>query len=285
MNFSQETAEVFIPDNVPVDQALDRTTHLAIGAHQDDLEIMAASAILECFQRDDHWFTGVVVTDGRGSPRAGLYESYSDEMMRQVRFREQKKAAIVGEYAAQVLLDFSSNQVKAGLNQSIVDDLVALFKATNPQMVFTHNLADKHDTHVGVTMKVIAAIHKLPEKERPEKVFGCEVWRDLDWLVDSDKVSMDVSGHENLQAALVGVFDSQIAGGKRYDLASMGRRRAHATYFESHGVDTATGTSFAMDLSPLINCSDLEVAVFVQEYVARFSQDIEERIRRVSKAG
>jgi len=61
------------------------------------------------------------------------------------------------------------------------------------------------------------------------------VWRDLDWLVDSDKAPFDVSEHENLQAALLGVFDSQIAGGKRYDLASMGRRRANATYFESHG--------------------------------------------------
>jgi len=40
---------------------------------------------------------------------------------------------------------------------------------------------------------------------------------------------------ENLQFALLGVFESQIAGGKRYDLALMGRRRANATYFESHG--------------------------------------------------
>ena len=64
---------------------------------------------------------------------------------------------------------------------------------------------------------------------------------------------MNVSDHENLQFALLGVFDSQIAGGKRYDLASMGRRRANATYFESHGVDATTGLSYAMDMTPLMN--------------------------------
>jgi hypothetical protein len=121
-----------------------------------------------------------------------------------------------------------------------------------PRFVYTHNLADKHDTHVGVALKVIAAIRCLPEPDRPQKLFGCEVWRDLDWMVDSDKVPTDLTTHENLQAALLGVFDSQIAGGKRYDLASMGRRRAHATYYESHGVDISLGLSYAMDLTPLI---------------------------------
>ena len=47
-------------------------------------------------------------------------------------------------------------------------------------------------------------------------------------MVDDQKVGLDVSGHENVQNALLGVFDSQICGGKRYDLSAMGRRRAHA---------------------------------------------------------
>ena len=78
MKFHLDSAEIFVPDDKPIEQALRRTTHLAISAHQDDLEIMAAKPILECFQRDDRWFTGVVLTDGRGSPRNGLYEKYSD---------------------------------------------------------------------------------------------------------------------------------------------------------------------------------------------------------------
>jgi len=71
----------------------------------------------------------------------------------------------------------------------------------------------------------IAALREMPADHRPKKVYGCEVWRDLDWMVDSDKVVFAVDGHENIQNSLVGVFDSQIAGGKRYDLATQARRR------------------------------------------------------------
>ncbi|MBI5952807.1 MAG: PIG-L family deacetylase [Chloroflexi bacterium] len=281
MKFHLDTAEIYVPDELPVEQALARTTHLCFSAHQDDIEIMAAQPIVECFQQKDKWFTGVVVTDGRGSPRNGLYEKYSDDEMRLVRFKEQRKAAIVGEFAAQVMLDFPSKVIKDATRNEPVEDILAILRATKPEFVYTHNLADKHDTHVGVTLRVIEALRRLNQAERPEKVFGCEVWRALDWMVDSDKVTMDVSSHENLQFALLGVFDSQIAGGKRYDLASMGRRRANATYFESHGVDDTTGLSYAMDMTPLMNDASLKPAEFVQGFVRRLSLDIQERVNRM----
>jgi LmbE family N-acetylglucosaminyl deacetylase len=281
MQFHLPTAEVFVPDGLPVEQALQRTTHMAISAHQDDLEIMAAAPILACFQQADKWFTGVVITDGRGSPRDGLYAHTTDEEMRLVRIKEQRKAAIVGEYSALVLLDYPSKAVKDGANRQPVDDLLAVLEVARPQFVFTHNLADKHDTHVGAALKVIAAIRRLPEDERPQKLYGCEVWRDLDWMEDSDKVAFSLSEHESLQAALLGVFDSQIAGGKRYDLATLGRRRANATYLQSHGVDEAAGMSFAMDLTPLIRNPQLEILPYVQEHVARFARDITDRFGRV----
>ena len=281
MQFHFSTAEIFVPDQQPVEPALARTTHLAIAAHQDDIEIMAAGPILECFQREDRWFTGVVVTDGRGSPRDDLYKNYSDEDMRQVRFKEQRKAAVIGEYAAQVMLDYPSKMIKDGSCQEPVRDLAKLIEASQPDFIFTHNLADKHDTHVGVAIKVIAALRSLPVTSRPKGLYGCEVWRDLDWMVDTDKVPFDLTGHENLQAALLGVFDSQIAGGKRYDLATMGRRRAHATYFESHGVDLTQGLSFAMDLTPLILNPSLEVTRFVDEHIQRFARDVADRHKRL----
>ena len=281
MKFHSPTAEIFIPDGLTVEQALRRTTHLTIAAHQDDIEIMAAGPILECFQQKDKWFTGVVMTDGRGSPRDDLYKNYNDEEMRLVRFKEQKKAAIVGEYAAQVLLDYPSKIIKDASQSDPIIDMAALLKASRPRFVYTHNPADKHDTHVAVALRVIAAIRSLSVAERPEKLYGCEVWRDLDWLVDSDKVSFDLTKHENLQAALLGVFDSQICGGKRYDLASMGRRRANATYFESHDVDLTLGLSYAMDLSPLIEYPGKDIAAFIQEYIQHFTEEVSNRLRRL----
>jgi LmbE family N-acetylglucosaminyl deacetylase len=284
MKFNLDTAEIFVPDGLPAEGALARTTHMAIGAHQDDIEIMAFDGILKCFQRDDKWFCGVVVTNGSGSPRDDLYKDYTDEAMRMVRRKEQKKAAVVGEYAAQVLLDYPSAAVKDGSNKAPVEDIGLLLKAAKPEVVYTHNLADKHDTHVAVALRVIEAIRTLPATERPQRLYGCEIWRDLDWMVDTDKVAFDCSAHENLQAALLGVFDSQICGGKRYDLATMGRRRANATYYASHSVDVTTGMTFAMDLTPLIKDPPKDVQAYVQEFMDRFAQEVVERLAKLLKS-
>lgn len=281
MKFHLDTANIFVPDGLPVDQALARTTHLCIGAHQDDLEIMAPGAILECFQSQEKWFTGVVVTDGRGSPRHGIYEKHTDDEMRLVRFAEQRKAATVGEYASQVILDYPSSVLKKGISETPVTDIASILLATRPQVVFTHNLADKHDTHVAVALKVIAAIRGLPESNQPGKLYGCEVWRGLDWMVDSDKVTFDVSNQENLQAALLGVYDSQISGGKRYDLATLARQRANATFFEPNDVDNATALNFTMDMTPLLTEPDTSPADFVLAYIRRFELEVSNRLKRL----
>jgi hypothetical protein len=133
---------------------------------------------------------------------------------------------------------------------------------------------------VAVALRVITAIRSLVDAERPEKLYGCEVWRDLDWMVDEDKIAFDLTRHENLQAALLGVFDSQICGGKRYDLASMGRRRANATYFASHGVDLTLGLSYGVDLTPLITDPSKDVSGFIQEHIQRFAADVKARLER-----
>lgn len=281
MQFNRTTAQIFIPDGLPIETALARTTHMALGAHQDDLEIMAIDGILQCFQCQDQWFTGVVVTDGRGSPRSGVYQNYTDEQMWVVRNKEQQKAAVIGEYAAQILLDYRSSAVKDGTNRQPVEDIAQLLQVARPEVVYTHNLADKHPTHIGVAIKVIEAIRSLPPTERPQKLYGCEVWRDLDWLVDEDKVAFNCSDHDNLQTTLVGVFDSQVSGGKRYDLATLGRRRAHATYHASHQTDVTTGLTFGMDLTPLIENDSMDVVAYVQSYINRFAQDVAQRITQI----
>ena len=199
-----------------------------------------------------------------------------------IRDVEQKKAAIIGDYAAQVLLDYPSSAVKDGANRDTVEDLTQLFERAKPEIVYTHNLADKHDTHVGVTLKVLKAIRALPGSQQPQNLYGCEVWRDLDWMVDSDKVSFDVSALENLQLALLGVFDSQISGGKRYDLATMGRRRANATYYASHATDIASGMAFAMDLTPLIKDPSMDIKAYIQGYMDRFTNDIKRETWKIA---
>lgn len=281
MRLKRERAEIFVPDRTEVEEALARTTHLAVGAHPDDLEIMAYDGIMTCFQRDDLWFCGVVMTDGSGSPRGGAYADYTDEEMASVRRKEQKKAAIIGEYGAQVLLDYPSSAIKESSNRAPVEDLEALLEKAAPQVVYTHNPADKHDTHVATSLRVIEAIRGLPAAERPERVYGCEVWRSLDWLVREDKVAFDVTAHENLQRALLGIFDSQVSGGKRYDLATMGRRRANGTYYAAHEVDIAARMTYAVDLTPLAEQADKDIGIYVAELIDCFRQDVIGRLDRL----
>ncbi len=252
MNLSRATSEIFVPSNIPFADALARTTHLCIAAHQDDIEIMAAQPILECLHEADKWFTGVVMTDGRGSPRNGIYAKTTDDEMRLIRLAEQRKAALLGNYSAMIFLDYPSSEVKNANNNAPVEDLLQIIQSSNPTFVYTHNLADKHETHVAVAIRTIKTLRMLDKRKRPKRVIACEVWRSLDWVNDEDKVLMDLSDHLDQQLALLAVFDSQIAGGKRLDLAAMSRRQANATFFYSHDVDVMSGASFGMDLTPLI---------------------------------
>jgi LmbE family N-acetylglucosaminyl deacetylase len=280
MHLHNTTADVFIPDGQPPDTALARITHLGIGAHQDDLEFMAFHGIEACFHSDTDWFGGVTCTNGSGSARTGAYAKFTDAEMMSVRREEQRQAAILGRYAAMLQLDYPSRIVKDANDSRLKDDLKAILTATQPRFVYTHNPADKHDTHIAIVVPVIQAIRELPPEQRPQAVHGCEVWRNLDWMPDAEKIVHDVGGHDNLAAALNGVFDSQIAGGKRYDLAVLGRRRANATFFESHGVDQSDALAFAMDLTPLAHDDSLNVVAYVTGFIDRFRADVIAKLRQ-----
>ncbi len=271
----------YVPDGTEEKQALERITHLCIAAHEDDIEFMAYAPIAECFGKKDKWFCGVVVTDGAGSPRNGLYANYTNEDMKAVRIEEQKKAAMLGEYGAQLLLGHPSKQVKDKNDTEIVKELVEIIRATKPQYVYIHNLADKHKTHVATALKAIKALRELSHEEQPEKVYGCEVWRNLDWINDDEKVYLDCSTHPNLSRALSSVFDSQIIGGKRYDLAAEGRRLSNATFSESHACDTYTMLNYAMDLTLLMKDKSLDIADYVVGYIKRFESNVRKTIQNL----
>lgn len=282
MQLHRDDSVVYIPDGLDAEAGLARTTHLCIGAHQDDQEIMAIEGILACYGSADAFFTGVVVNDGAGAPRAGRFADFTNEQMVAARIEEQKRAADIGKYGAQILLGWPNEPVRSGDDARPVDDIKAILCATQPEIVYTHNLMDKHDTHVAVALKTVAAIRRLPAAERPGKLYGCEVWRDLDWLVGGDKVIFDASREKDLQLKLLKVFESQVAGGKRYDLAAMGRRKAHATYLEPLQVDNVTGAVYGVDMTPLIQNDSLDPAEFALGFVDNLRDDVEVRIARMS---
>ena len=278
MELTNKTANIYIPDSTPEVEALARTTHLGIGAHQDDLEFMAFHGILECYSRTDRWFGGVTCTDGAGSSRIGSYASFTDEQMMQIRVQEQNNAALIGQFGSMLQLDYPSCAVKSATDPSLKDDLKEILEATSPEIVYTHNPADKHPTHIGVTIAALNAMREIPAHQRPKKVIGCEVWRDLDWLPDEEKILMDVSGHDKLAAALSSAFDSQIAGGKRYDLAVMGRRAANATFLNPHLTDGSDQLIFGIDLTPLVIDESKDIVEYVLGFLDLFKNDVRQKL-------
>lgn len=280
--FTKANQEVYVPDGTDPHEALSRTTHLAIAAHQDDIEIMAIDGILQGYKYSEAHFSGCVVTDGHGSPRVGKFAYVSDDDMAQIRIEEQKTAARLGQYSAQVFLGYTSARVKDPLDSALVHDLTTLLQAAQPEILYTHNPADKHTTHVAVFLRVIQTLRRLPKEIRPKKVYGCEVWRNLDWLPDERKTIFNVSAEPELQAALVDVFESQVAGGKNYTDAVVGRRIANATFLFPHVTDQATRLAYALDLTPLIEDDSLEVITWVQGRIAEFNTVVTDMIKSLS---
>jgi LmbE family N-acetylglucosaminyl deacetylase len=280
MKFSQPQADIYVPSGIGPAAALARTTHLCVAAHQDDIEIMAFHGIAECERREDRWFSGVIVTNGAGSPRAGHFAKISDEEMQAVRRREQRRAARLGGYSLQIQLGHPSIAVKRRGQAEVSGDLATIFAGCRPEVVYLHNPADKHDTHVAVFLRCLEAIRSLPKAQRPPRVYGCEVWRDLDWLPESEKVALDVSARPRLAQDLLAVFKSQIAGGKRYDLATLGRRAAHASFHAAHTTDATTALTFAMDLTILAKVDSLDVETHMRGLIRRFRDDVSARLKR-----
>jgi LmbE family N-acetylglucosaminyl deacetylase len=272
----QPAADIFIPDQVSLPEAQARSTHLGIGAHADDLEFMAFHGISLCYENAEQWFSGVTCTDGGGSARTGPFADKTDAEMRAIRLAEQREAAAIGRYSLVAQLGFSSAAIKSESGfASLVEALEALLLRSQPEVVYTHNPADKHATHVVVCRAAIEAIRRMPPFSRPKKVYGCEVWRDLDWLCDEDKVALDVSGHPELAERLNACFVSQIAGGKDYGRAVIGRRRANATFFESHATDVVDQLWYAMDLTPLTDAEAApDLKAFVEAKIERFAEAV-----------
>ena len=227
--------------------------YMAVSAHKDDVEMLALDGIFKAY-REGGGFAAAVLTDGGQCPRSKEYAAVGDEDMALLRTAEQKRAAEAGRYEALWLFERTSAEVKRTL-----------------EAVYLHNPFDRHPTHVAACEVALAAINRLDERHKPLKVYGCEVWRDLDWPADADKIALDVSGSDDLAAWLMACFVSQNAV-KRYDIASMARRAANATFYQSHEGDEATALIYALDLTPLTKGQSMED--FAAEKLENFRREL-----------
>lgn len=245
---------------------------MAVSAHKDDVEMIAIDGIFRCCENGG--FAAAVLTDGGQCPRSEAYAAVSDEDMAELRSAEQKRAAEAGRYEALWLFERTSAEVKRTAKEGggLVAELAAVLSGLpRLETLYLHNPFDSHPTHVAACEVALAAVRSLPEDRRPERVLGCELWRDLDWLADEDKIALDVSGSDALAARLMSCFVSQNAV-KRYDIAAAARRAANATFYQSHAGDKATALVYAVDLTPL--AYDGDISGFAREKLANFRKSL-----------
>ena len=270
MKLTNPQASILVPDNRAAEEAMSGITHLGIGAHPDDLEIIALHGILA--GRSTGGFGGMVCTHG------GLE-------FREVRRREQEDAARIGRYGLLVQLDYSSADIRGPAVRTLEADLSFLLERMKPETVYTHSPSDRHETHVAVALAVLRVLRRLPPERVPAAVYGVEVWGGLDWLPAEARIELDVSGGGDLPDRLIRVFRSQLDGGKRYDTAAAGRRAANATFSDPYAPDRARELCLAMDLTPLIRDPGLDADRYVARQAELFRKETLERIRRFSGTG
>ena len=278
MKFSQPHADTHLPAGGDLASALTSTTHLGIGAHADDLEIMAFPGICACRGQKNLRFAGVVATDGAGSP-----SKLTGPGLIQTRREEQKQAAGLGDYAAVIQLAHPSTAIRGEGRKALTEDLLQILQAAKPKVVYLHNPADRHETHLAVLLASLSALRQLPASDRPKEIYGCEVWGDLDWVTAEKVVRLPCAAPADFGPSLLRVFHSQIDD-KRYDLAAAGRRRAQATFADAYAPDQAEEVVLALDLNPLVENPKLSLADFVSALTGEFQKQTLDRIRRLESA-
>lgn len=283
MKFYNAEADIHVPDGAPEEEALGRTTYMSIAAHQDDCEIMAYHAIAGCYGAEDDWYTAVILTDGGGSPRSGEYAGYTNEQIHVKRSQEQRDAADVGKYAAVVQLAYSSEDVRTAKRDIIEEELAELIKKARPKYMFIHNPADRHETHLGACLRAIGAIRRLPPQMRPQKIYGMEVWRSLDWLSEKDRLVFDTSKHPEIESGVITAFESQCTPLKRFDLAAIGRRLGNATFQAPRDNDVTNSCNIGVDLTPLIEKPELDIKEFTLGLILNFHEEAKELLERFTR--
>lgn len=233
----------WIPDGGDTDEALARITHLAVGAHPDDIEIGALFAIGTCRDDPNLGLGAVVCTNGAGGPRHGRWADLADAAYIEARALEQRRAASLGRYAALWQLGRSSDGVRADAHDLVVE-LQRIVTATTPEVVVTHDPFDSHETHAAIARATIDAL-RASDGHRLTQVLGVEGWRSLRWLHRDDRVPLDVGRWTALGDALLAEFPSQRAPLELDRLAEK-RRRANAATVRELGL---THVTFAVDLT------------------------------------
>ena len=172
--------------------------------------------------------------------------------MRIVRFKEQKKAAVVGEYGAQVLLDYKSTVVKDPQDKRPCKDLLSILHSDEAQVRLHPQPGGQTRYPRGDTLRVVEAIRCHAPRIDHKNCMGAksgEAW--IGWWM-SEKYPSTSASMRTYKQHYLGVFDSQICGGNATTSPPWVAERPTPPILNPMDWIRPKGLSFGMDLTPLI---------------------------------
>ncbi|MDF1678813.1 MAG: 6-phosphogluconolactonase, partial [Legionellaceae bacterium] len=266
---------------------LEKTTQLGVGAHPDDVEIMAGPDMLAA---KDTWLT-LVVTDGAATSNTlnGDYAKYSPEALTNMRQAEQRKAAKRANVPL-IICKFPTAAIAGDMGTETLDDakktMSSLVQAMpNLTTVIGHQPSDVHDTHIRVLALQVHALRTLSDMQlKGITVLGREVWG-LMLAIEARLRKKLVMTEAELDewAELIAVYESQIAGqGRDYSLTTIERARGNAGYqTHPHGANPPVGLLLALDLTDLVYDKKLCVSQFEARLLRELEKQTQSRTQRI----
>lgn len=248
-----------------------------MGAHPDDVEIMAFPAILNGIKDESPSFGAVVCTKGDRAPLGASAAPGSREALPRLREEEQRQAAAIGKYAVVAQLGESSERVRSGACEFLFG-LRSLLGCCRPSVIYTHAPTDRHPTHIAVCAAVLRLLRDLPPHERPQALMGCEVWGSSDWVPERRKVAAVFDDGAGLSSELIGQFRSQLGSGKNYEDAVRGRWSANSVFNRYDRIEERPFLSWMIDMSPLLRDERVTLREFVQKLVQEFGEEVLSRL-------
>lgn len=246
---------------------------VAIGAHPDDVELMALPEIAAALERRCT-LHAVVCCDGAAGD--------GERSVIDVRRSEARAAAAIGGFDL-TLLERESSDVRGAGFGDLVEELRTLVAGGDADVVLTHAPTDRHPTHVAVCAAVVEALRAVPTERRPARLFGREVWGSLDWL-GADAVRRDIGQLSDLLHRLLGAHQSQLAM-RPFDAAARGRAVANAVFFDPREPFEAGGELLALDLTPAIEDGGPSLRALVEMALQRHSARVDAALRPYSGRG
>ncbi len=244
------------------------TNLLAIASHHDDIELMAMDGVLKAYGSKKYAFYACVVGDASNCNKIGKYADCSDKELMETRNQEQARASQIGEYEDLILLKKSQSDIEDLDNTTIVKELQKIILDINPDVVYTHNIFDRNLSHVRLALKVIEAILALPEESRPRLLYGCEIFRSLDWLPERYRVNFDISDNKEIQSRLIGVYDTMAEHSQNFAKAVVGRKLSNATFLGDKMGEEDKMLWFGLNLTPVIS-----KGIPLKDYVIKILND------------